>query len=57
MVALPCPLDFVLINTSSHRFGSSHDDKDLSDVVTRLWFSLQFSFKIQFKDFHLLSVL
>lgn len=29
VVALPCPLDFVLINMSSVRFGSSHDDKDL----------------------------
>lgn len=26
VVALPCPLDFVLLNMSSHKFGSSHDD-------------------------------
>lgn len=57
MVALPCPLDFVLLTVSSHGFGSSHDGKDLSDIVARQWFSLQFSLKIQFNNLNLLPVL
>lgn len=55
VVALPCPVDFVWLNMSSILI--QHDDKDLLDIVARQWFSVQFSFKIPFNDFHLLSVL